>query len=83
MANSDGSTPMHWACLNGHVEVVRALMSKGASPSTLNTSGRTPVDEALSRDHQVCVGGGVTLFLPLFIHKTWHGGGRERVDDVM
>lgn len=53
MKNKEGNTPLHWACLNGHVEAVRALMAKSASPSALNEAARTPVDEALTRDNQV------------------------------
>lgn len=47
--NSEGNCALHWACLNGHIEVVRLLMERGASAAVLNAAGRTPVDEALSR----------------------------------
>lgn len=50
--NSEGNTALHWACLNGHKHVVQYLMDKGASAAVVNTAGRTPVDEALSRDFQ-------------------------------
>mmetsp|Transcript_36629 Transcript_36629/g.79797 ORF Transcript_36629/g.79797 Transcript_36629/m.79797 type:complete len:176 (-) Transcript_36629:536-1063(-) len=52
IANEDGNTALHWACLNGHVEVVRRLLQSGASVSALNSSQRTPVDEAISRDFE-------------------------------
>jgi ankyrin repeat protein len=28
--NEQGNTPLHWAALNGHLEVVKALVSNGA-----------------------------------------------------
>lgn len=34
--NAEGSTPLHWACLNGRSEVVRLLMDRGASATVLN-----------------------------------------------
>jgi ankyrin repeat protein len=34
--NAQGSTPLHWACFNGHKEVVQELLDKGATPTMLN-----------------------------------------------
>jgi ankyrin repeat protein len=28
--NEQGNTPLHWAALNGHLEVVKALVQNGA-----------------------------------------------------
>lgn len=39
-ANGEGNTPLHWACLNGHEEVIRALLAADATPSALNMYGR-------------------------------------------
>lgn len=64
--NDIGNTPMHWACLNGSIEVrtpstntrhgalqvVKALLEAGADPSSLNQYDRTPVDEAISGRHE-------------------------------
>jgi len=50
IANEDGNTALHWACLNNHVEVVRRLLVAGANVAALNSSQRTPVDEAIDRD---------------------------------
>ncbi len=50
--NKEGNTPLHWACLNAHKPVVQLLLERGAVISVLNSAGRTPVDEALSKDDQ-------------------------------
>ena len=34
--NHEGNTPLHYACLNGHVAIVKQLMMTGASASELN-----------------------------------------------
>jgi ankyrin repeat protein len=47
--NVEKNTPLHWACLNGHVEVVKKLIMAGANVSVLNSHERTPMDEALTR----------------------------------
>lgn len=52
LANTEGNTPLHWACVNGQTAAVRALLAAGASPSALNAQEMTPVDEALIRDLQ-------------------------------
>ncbi|THG01010.1 hypothetical protein TEA_029323 [Camellia sinensis var. sinensis] len=48
-SNVEKNTPLHWACLNGHIEVVKNLILAGASVSVLNSHERTPMDEAVSR----------------------------------
>lgn len=39
--NAEGNTPLHYACLNGHVAIVRQLMMNGANASELNRYGNT------------------------------------------
>ncbi|KAE8038106.1 hypothetical protein FH972_010648 [Carpinus fangiana] len=48
--NEEKNTPLHWACLNGHIEVVKKLILARANVSVLNSYERTPMDEAMSRD---------------------------------
>ncbi|KAF0907360.1 hypothetical protein E2562_015856 [Oryza meyeriana var. granulata] len=47
--NAEKNTPLHWACLNGHIEVIKALISAEASVSTLNSHEKTPMDEAVTK----------------------------------
>ena len=51
-AKADGSTPLHWACLNGQAEVAQLLLAAGASVTALNAAARTPYDEALQSASQ-------------------------------
>ncbi|KAK5937259.1 ankyrin repeat-containing protein [Knufia obscura] len=44
--NVSGNTPLHWAALNGHIEIVRALVKAGADPTVVNGAGRDAVVEA-------------------------------------
>lgn len=44
--NVSGNTPLHWAALNGHLEVVKALVHYGADPTIVNEAGRDAVVEA-------------------------------------
>ncbi|XP_062187499.1 uncharacterized protein LOC133890892 [Phragmites australis] len=47
--NLEKNTPLHWACLNGHIEVIKALICAGASVSALNSHEKTPMDEAVTK----------------------------------
>ena len=44
--NVSGNTPLHWAALNGHLEIVKALVQAGADPTIVNEAGRDAVVEA-------------------------------------
>ena len=44
--NVSGNTPLHWAALNGHIEVVKLLVGGGADASLQNAMGRDSVVEA-------------------------------------
>ncbi|KAL2424301.1 hypothetical protein ABEF95_008404 [Exophiala dermatitidis] len=44
--NVSGNTPLHWAAINGHLEVVKALVAAGADPSIVNAAGRDAVVES-------------------------------------
>ena len=37
--NAAGNTPLHWASLNGHLDVVKALVTAGANVSLVNEKG--------------------------------------------
>ena len=45
--NDYGMTPLHRAASNGHFEIVKYLISKGANPDAQDDSGYTPIHYAL------------------------------------
>lgn len=57
--NASGSTPLHWASLNGHLPVVKLIVLHPLGPGDAlidcrNNAGRTPVGEAeMMERHEV------------------------------
>lgn len=45
--NHDGRTPLHVACLEGHLQVISYLLGKGASPHVVDNHGQTPLHDAI------------------------------------
>ena len=43
----DGRTPLHVACLEGQLQVIRYLLVKGASPHVIDNHGQTPLHDAI------------------------------------
>jgi len=47
--NSSGNTPLHWAALNGHLDIVKLLIERGgAEPTVANNAGHNVLHEAQS-----------------------------------
>lgn len=44
--DKEGLTPLSWACLKGHKNVVQFLVEKGAIIDHTDKNGRTPLDLA-------------------------------------
>lgn len=44
--DKEGLTPLSWACLKGHKNVVQFLVEKGAVIDHTDRNGRTPLDLA-------------------------------------
>jgi uncharacterized protein len=49
--NSFGNTALHWACLGGHLDIVKLLLSRGASPAIANDKDQIPLDLAAFNNH--------------------------------
>jgi ankyrin repeat protein len=47
-ANRYGSTPLHIACLKGHIAATLLLLERGAAREARDANGRTPLFEAVS-----------------------------------
>ena len=46
------SSPLHLACLGGHIDVARVLLEWGADLNTPNVFGMTPLGYAASKNHK-------------------------------
>ena len=46
-ASHDGRTPLHVACLEGQLSVIRHLLANGASPHVTDHRGQTPLHGAI------------------------------------
>lgn len=51
---TSGSTPLHFACANGHVNIVIILLQHGAHPDRADKHGVTPETLARENGHEVC-----------------------------
>ncbi|KAJ0172637.1 hypothetical protein K1T71_011776 [Dendrolimus kikuchii] len=51
----NGYTPLHHACLNGHKDIVRQLLSVEASPCIVDAKGATPLHLAAFNGHSEIV----------------------------
>merc|ERR1712137_201532 len=49
--NDDGETPLHWACKVGSTEIVKYLLTHGASINAMDENGDTPLHWAAEENH--------------------------------
>lgn len=60
--DKEGLTPLSWACLKGHKNVVQFLVEKGAVIDHTDKNGRTPLDlAAFYGDAEIVSGAGLDL----------------------
>ena len=52
--DNDGQTPLHWACLYGHRDIVETLMLAGADETITDDDRQTPAQLAESMDIRNC-----------------------------
>lgn len=82
MANSYGNTALHWACLGGHLDTIKLLLSRGANPTAANAKDQIPLDCAAFNNHMHVV----EYFLSQSRHKeeenAMEGGLEGAVKDV-
>lgn len=68
--NTRRQTPLHWACLKGHLAVVVLLLERGADPNVSDTEGYTPLTTAVQYN-----------FVPILHCLVQHGGLLDTVDN--
>ncbi|KAI3328526.1 ankyrin repeat-containing domain protein [Ustulina deusta] len=49
--NAFGNTALHWACLGGHLDIVKLLLSRDALPAIANDKDQIPLDLAAFDNH--------------------------------
>lgn len=54
IVGTSGSTPLHFACANGHANIVLILLQHGAHPDRADKHGITPEGLARESGHNVC-----------------------------
>lgn len=75
LANQSGSTPLHWAALNGHTRVAEALLALAAIDVTLRDGkGQTAFTVAIAAGHEDL---GTRILAKMPEEPTGLGGGGE------
>jgi uncharacterized protein len=49
--DESGMTPLHWAAVNGHIEIARLLLQNGAEVNAKGYNGSTPLQFAAEEDN--------------------------------
>ena len=54
VCDGDGRTPLHWAAVNGHEEIVNMLAQARATLDVMDKDGKTPFAYACYQGHTQC-----------------------------
>jgi ankyrin repeat protein len=64
-----GQTPLHFACIDGNIDIVKVLLENGVDVNLTNASGQTPLHVACSKGHtdvvQLLIDSGVRVDVDL------------------
>lgn len=71
--DKEGLTALSWACLKGHLPVVRSLVENGAATDHADKNGRTPLDLA------AFYGDAEVVSDPWDSHRKWALGGVKTI----
>ncbi|KNC79091.1 hypothetical protein SARC_08503 [Sphaeroforma arctica JP610] len=55
IGNEAHNTALHWAAINGHIDVVKALVEAGGDPDIKNEAGHSATFEALNNNHEAVI----------------------------
>ncbi|KAI0968738.1 ankyrin repeat-containing domain protein [Xylaria arbuscula] len=80
--NAFGNTALHWACLGGHLDIVKLLLSRGASPAIANDKDQIPLDLAAFNNHMHVVDYFLAQSKDLEGDNAQEGGLANDVEDV-
>ena len=54
--DNDGMTPLHYACMCEHANVVELLLKRGADPSIIDDDGFSPVQATENKEIRQLLG---------------------------
>ena len=50
-----GNTALHYACIEGNVDIIQYLLAQGADASIVNADGKSPLDSCQDANRDVII----------------------------